>query len=411
MNLDDPKLTAYALGELSPAEESSMRQMVAGSPKAQNYVREVQDLADILRGEFRAELKAAALKPSNILPLPAPLSFWSDARWMSIGLAALLAICTVIAAVVLSGPDSRWATRSDRPRTSTHGTDLQMMVEDDVNTGTATPSRGRFAESISATAGEESGESGFVSAATNPRSTFTLNVGTASYGEVKRAIEQGKLPAKETVRIEEMVNYFVYDDPPPEKGGAFSINLEIAGCPWQAGHRLARIGVRRGDVAAREAGVQVEFNSAVVARYRLIGFERRSLASGQLPNEAGNSGEAGTPAVTALYEIIPAASGTPASSSELLTAILRYTPANGVADQVIKRALTDAGTTFEGASADFKFAAAVAEFGMILRESDHRGDGSFANVLDWANAGRGRDAGGVREGFIRLVQEAQRIAL
>ncbi len=380
-----------------------MRQALAESSEAQNHVRELQALAGNLRDEFRAELEASALQPRNILPLPAPLSFWSDARWMSIGLAALLAVCAVIAAVALSGPDGRWATRSGGPRTSTAGTVIQMMVEEDVTPGPALRP--------SAPAGEESGESRFLSAATNPRSTFTINVGTASYGEVKRALEQGKWPAKEAVRIEEMVNYFTYDDPPPENGQAFSINLEVAGCPWQSAHRLARIGVRGGDAVARDVGVQVEFNSAVVTRYRLIGFERRISPNERSENAQSNSGEAGAPAVTALYEIIPAVSAPSATAPELLTVSLRSARVTGAAEEGITRALTDDGTTFEAASADLKFAAAVAEFGMILRESKNRGDGTFANVLEWASAGRGRDAEGAREGFIRLVQQAQQIAL
>jgi Ca-activated chloride channel family protein len=59
------------------------------------------------------------------------------------------------------------------------------------------------------------------------------------------------------------------------------------------------------------------------------------------------------------------------------------------------------------ASADFKFAAAVAEFGMLLRDSEHKGSGTFAAVLEWAQQGKGGDTNGYRAGFIELVRKAQ----
>ncbi|HTH19226.1 MAG TPA: YfbK domain-containing protein, partial [Candidatus Udaeobacter sp.] len=68
---------------------------------------------------------------------------------------------------------------------------------------------------------------------------------------------------------------------------------------------------------------------------------------------------------------------------------------------------TDTSTKFENAPADLKFAAAVAEFGMILRDSDYKGDGTFAAVLEWAEEGKGKDTNGYRSGFIELVRKAQ----
>ncbi|MDQ6624293.1 MAG: von Willebrand factor type A domain-containing protein, partial [Verrucomicrobiota bacterium] len=118
INLDDPQLTAFALGELSPNESSAMAAAIAASPEAQAYVAETRELAGLLQKEFRAELGGTGAvpsglnldatagvppaKPRNIMPLPAPRSFWSDARWLSAGIAALLAVCAVIGAVALS---------------------------------------------------------------------------------------------------------------------------------------------------------------------------------------------------------------------------------------------------------------------------------------------------------------------
>jgi Ca-activated chloride channel family protein len=69
--------------------------------------------------------------------------------------------------------------------------------------------------------------------------------------------------------------------------------------------------------------------------------------------------------------------------------------------------VTDNGVRFDKAADDFRFAAAVAGFGMILRDSEHKGNGTLGAVLEWANEGKGSDANGYRAGFIELVKKAQ----
>jgi Ca-activated chloride channel homolog len=77
------------------------------------------------------------------------------------------------------------------------------------------------------------------------QSTFSIDVDTASYANVRRFLNQNALPPKDAVRIEEMLNYFPYNDPPPSAASddPFAIHSEIAACPWNAQHRLARIGI------------------------------------------------------------------------------------------------------------------------------------------------------------------------
>ena len=91
----------------------------------------------------------------------------------------------------------------------------------------------------------------------------------------------------------------------------------------------------------------------------------------------------------------------------MLTVKLRYKKPDGDRSELVERAVTDAPGNFEDASADLKFAAAVAEFGMILRDSEYKGNGTFATVLEWAEEGKGTDANGYRSGFIELVRKAQ----
>ncbi len=77
----------------------------------------------------------------------------------------------------------------------------------------------------------------------HPLSTFSIDVDTASYANVRRYIESGSLPPAEAVRLEEMVNDFRYDDAPPDGEHPFSVTAEVAACPWTPGHRLLRIGL------------------------------------------------------------------------------------------------------------------------------------------------------------------------
>ena len=75
-------------------------------------------------------------------------------------------------------------------------------------------------------------------AATNPLSTFSIDVDTASYSNVRRFINAGSLPPKDAVRVEEMINYFTYDYREPEGDKPFSIDLDATACPWEPSHRL-----------------------------------------------------------------------------------------------------------------------------------------------------------------------------
>ncbi len=81
--------------------------------------------------------------------------------------------------------------------------------------------------------------------ASEPLSTFSIDVDTASYANVRRFLNQNMLPPKDAVRIEEMLNYFAYHDAPPAKSSEhpFAVHVEVADCPWNAQHRLARIGI------------------------------------------------------------------------------------------------------------------------------------------------------------------------
>ena len=187
---------------------------------------------------------------------------------------------------------------------------------------------------------------------------------------------------------------------------------------------------------AKDVKLQVEFNPAQVASYRLIGYENRLLKKEDFNNDAVDAGEIGAGhTVTALYEVVPTsqamgegsgAMGTPAvdtlkyqqpanrnskienrNSRELLTLKVRYKEPAGAVSRKLEFPLVDGGKRFADASADFKFAAAVAEFGMILRGSPHKGAATLEDVKAWAEEGTDGDTGGYRSEFVELVKQAQ----
>ncbi|MEO5722538.1 MAG: VWA domain-containing protein [Chthoniobacterales bacterium] len=659
INLDDPNLTAYALGELPEPARAEMEKAVAASAEAQSFVRETREFATLLETDFALELKEAPRKAINIFPLPETTSFWSDARWLSIGVAAFLAVCAVVAAVALSGlrgnlqtsvADNRKTVGMPTTAATPAEVQMELLAEATTDRVIVTGSYIPTAESESALPvsiySSESApvnglneadkmatadyghfeENPFLAADTNSLSTFSIDVDTASYANVRRMINAGTKPPNDAVRIEELINYFAYDYPQPESGQPFSINLEVAGCPWTPEHRLVRIGLKGREIASDQRGasnlvflldvsgsmepanrlplvkqamrllvdrltendrvaivtyagssgaalpsttgdrkeeiiralenleasgstngasgialayqiaaehfikggvnrvilatdgdfnvgvtspgelvrlaeekakggiflsvlgvgddnlkdstmqkladkangnyayldsldearkvlvaqvngtlitiakdvkVQVEFNPARVASYRLIGYEKRLLRKEDFNNDKVDAGEIGAGhTVTALYEIVPRGAGSdpaasvppvdplkysppnpmavassfPNSSPELMTVKLRYKEPDGDQSALLERSLADYGAAFENASSDFRFAAAVAAFGMVLRDSPYRGNATLAGVIDRAQGARGRDEAGYRAGFIALARRAQALA-
>ena len=84
---------------------------------------------------------------------------------------------------------------------------------------------------------------------TKPLSTFSIDVDTASYANLRRFLHDGLLPPADAVRIEELINYFDYDYPEPEEAEPFGIVTEMGRCPWSPTHRLVHIGLRSKTVA------------------------------------------------------------------------------------------------------------------------------------------------------------------
>jgi Ca-activated chloride channel homolog len=451
----------------------------------------------------------------------------------------------------------------------------------------------------------------------NPLSTFSIDVDTASYSNMRRFINQGTLPPKDAIRIEELINYFRYDYPQPQGNQPFSITTEVSQAPWNNKHQLVQIGLQskrissedlppsnlvflidvsgsmddpdklpllksafrllvdelkpedrvsivvysgaaglvlpstpasekdqilqaldqlqaggstaggegivlayqeaqksfiqggnnrvilasdgdfnvglssdeelvklieekrnegvflttlgfgmgnlkdskmeglankgNGNYAyidnileakkvlvneigatlltiAKDVKIQVEFNPAKVQAYRLIGYENRQLMDQDFNDDTKDAGELGAGhSVTALYEVIPVGvdsdvnlpsvdplryqqnkpETTAYKSNELMLVKLRYKEPTGDSSQLISQPITDVSKPLANTSNNFRFAASVASFGMVLRDSEYKGTASFDQVLALAKQSLGADLDGYRAEFVRLVETSK----
>ena len=462
-------------------------------------------------------------------------------------------------------------------------------------------------------------ENEFKTAQHTPLSTFSIDVDTASYANVRRILNDGMLPPADAVRIEELINYFPYRYPEPTDGTPFSVNTEIGPCLWKEGHRLARIGLKGREIAAenrppanlvflldvsgsmepdnklplvqramrllvpqlrsedrlaivtyagssgialhgmrctpdnrgkalsvidrltaggsthgsaglqqayelvnedfrkeginrvilctdgdfnvgvtdadelvrmireqakngvflsvmgfgmgnlkddrlekladegngnygyidsltearkvfleemagtlitiaKDVKIQVEFNPARVAGYRLIGYENRLLTAEEFNDDTKDAGEIGAGhTVTALYEIVPAGQEIPevnvddlryqsttpteaAFGDELFLVKVRYKAPKADESTLLTFPVLDRDTGLDGTTTDFRFASAVAGFGMLLRQSDYAKDLGYSTVIDLANASRDTDEFGYRAEFVSLARNAAALA-
>ena len=175
---------------------------------------------------------------------------------------------------------------------------------------------------------------------------------------------------------------------------------------------------------AKDVKLQVEFNPKLVESYRLIGYENRMLRTEDFDDDRKDAGEIGAGhTVTALYEVVPNGSGKRETAVEPLRyqaarASSRTENSNELMYVKLRYKLPDASTSrwldhvvpvshaYEG-SIDMRFAASVAAFGMLLRDSEYRGSATLESVLAMARSSLGEDKGGYRAEFVKLVERVR----
>lgn len=176
---------------------------------------------------------------------------------------------------------------------------------------------------------------------------------------------------------------------------------------------------------AKDVKIQMEFNPYYVDSYRLIGYENRALADEDFENDAVDAGELGAGhSVTAIYEIVPSKVAISEQAQkelkyqsqdvvikeeykdEITEIRLRYKKPDGDTSKEIKQVVYLRNVMLDriNLSADFYFSAAVAEFGMLLRDSEYKGNTTTDTILELAKKGLGEDQGEYRSEFINIVK-------
>lgn len=177
---------------------------------------------------------------------------------------------------------------------------------------------------------------------------------------------------------------------------------------------------------AKDVKLQIEFNPGKVAGYRLIGYENRLLRDEDFNDDKKDAGDIGAGhTVTALYEIVPAGVEVPsakvddlkyqnkptpsagAASSELLTVKVRYKEPSGQASKLLSKPVK--AEDLKAASSDFQWATAIAGFGMLLRDSPHKGTLSWKQVEAMAAASVGKDVDGYRKQALEMIKASAKL--
>ena len=180
---------------------------------------------------------------------------------------------------------------------------------------------------------------------------------------------------------------------------------------------------------AKDVKIQVEFNPSKVLAYRLGGYENRMLAAEDFNDDMKDAGELGSGhTVTALYEVIPVGvkdeftktvdplkyqvndRKIAVNSNEIMTIKLRYKKPDSDVSRLINHPVIDNATDLKNTTDNFRFSAAVAEFGLLLRNSEYKQQSSFNQVISLAKSSKGFDEEGYRAEFIKLVQSAMSLA-
>ena len=183
---------------------------------------------------------------------------------------------------------------------------------------------------------------------------------------------------------------------------------------------------------AKDVKLQIEFNPAKVQGYRLIGYENRMLNKEDFNNDKKDAGDMGSGhTVTALYEVIPVGvesdllesvdplkyqpsrkeTAKSSHNGEIMNIKLRYKQPDADVSRLLEHPVFDNKIAISKTSDNFRFAASVAQFGMLLRNSEFKSNSSFGNVLSLARKAKGNDEEGYRSEFIRLVESAQSLAV
>jgi Ca-activated chloride channel homolog len=283
---NDPRLTAYALGEMNETDRLAFEALLADDPAAREELESIRQTAALLVAELgqgapsalsetqRSRIEQAA-RP-GAAPPRAKRRWRAALVWGGGGLAAAAGVALVFSTTLRSGTEPAMPAGADYPASvpaslvaQSNAQEApppmapQLAVENDKESASGTRARAeegavavvdqpilRGAAEHDTEAYDQIQDNRFVRVADDPRSTFSIDVDTASYSIVRRFLNEGRLPPAGAVRIEEMINYFHYSYPEPATEAPFSLSTEVSEAPWASAHRLVRIGLKGKHVAA-----------------------------------------------------------------------------------------------------------------------------------------------------------------
>lgn len=268
----------------------------------------------------------------------------------------------------------------------------------------------------------------FLDAGKKPSSVTPLyrpSPSSSSYNDVKQYIQRREIPPAEMIKIEELVNSFQYEYPLPEDGMPFSVTTELRPCPWHPSHLLLHLGIQgkiveaddalrnRDFVVARNMTINLDFNPKRIKAYRLVGYAESKPLPGKAPSDPRKKGQdlRMGQATTTLYELIPAEiPGKPAKpepsgpAPRIATIDISYRQPGKKTPSLMAYDIFQEIEKDETASDDFNFSAAVAQFGMLLKNPEFEKITDLQKIMQLALDAMGEDKRGYRAEFIKLLE-------
>ena len=293
VNKSDERITAFALGELQGPEKELFEKELDANVGKQNQVNDIKNFTNILRSDLAKEglpakdarlyknvMNMSGVEGGAIKRVPKKTLMWVGSL-LAVAAVAVIALMPrflgkeepagtttdlTVADEIKTGGSNEQLTGSSKliPEAS-----IQSVVAEKVEKSVARDFQGRSKEV--AASGQQFFkkdspvmdpqkphenteaydlivENPFKSPTVDALSTFSIDVDTASYANVRRFVSEGQLPPKDAVRLEEMVNYFPYSYKAPTGPEPFAVAIEVADAPWQKDHRLVKIGIKAKDI-------------------------------------------------------------------------------------------------------------------------------------------------------------------
>lgn len=251
----DTRVTAYALDELDAAERAAFEAELAESAELREELAGIERTLGALREELGAKPRAALDEPRRQrirreLAAPKPRA---KMRLRAVVFTAVTAAAMAAGALFFVRTQARSPVASSVDRVhEMHKSDMPLASSASPGQDMVDQERRAEGQRFQREAYDAFQDNPFIRVATDPRSTFSVDVDTASYALIRRHLNQGELPPKGAVRIEEMLNYFSYSYPEPEGDRPFSVSSEVGAAPWAPQHRLLKLGLKGKHVAAAD---------------------------------------------------------------------------------------------------------------------------------------------------------------